>query len=211
MAGRPRKNPEPDLSELIKKITAEVTADLEKKYENKIKELESSKSKSQKYKYVPDSTKVRVQSNIGGVFIFQEDRGKVRVFLQLDGHSDTAVISYEELRAMHAIKPNFIKSGKLAIIDVYSNEGVELEDVLRDLRVDNLYLDEKSINPKNISEIFTENVTPNDFETLLNNTPAVAETVLENAYILYKKGKFNDNSKMNYLRQIFNKPELFKV
>jgi DUF2075 family protein len=211
MVGRPKKNPEPDLSELIKKITAEVTADLEKKYKDKIKEIENIKPKAKKYKYIPDSTKVRIQSNIGGIFVFQEDRGKVRVFVQLDGHGDTAVISYEELRAMHAIKPNFLKSGKLAITDVYSNEGIELEDVLVDLRVDNLYLDEKSINPKNIVDIFSDEVAPNDFEKLLNNTPEIAETVLENAYILYRRGQFNDNSKMNYLRQIFNNTELFKV
>lgn len=213
-----------DIQALIKQVTEEVTKQVESKYENTIKELKKSlKDKNaeleqvvttsvnkKKYKFIPDNTKVRIQSNVDGKFLFTEDRGKIRVFVQLDNFEDSAVISYEELRTMYSSKPSFIKKGQIAITDVYSDEDIEIEDILKDLRLDNIYDCENKIDPRYIRDLLTDKVNEKDFMSLINNTPEMAETVVEIAYILYRQGLFNDNAKMNFLRQIYRNQNLFK-
>jgi len=211
-----------DVQALIKQVTKEVTKQIENKYENKISELKQSldnktielkqvaSTTKKKYKFIPDNTKVRVQSNVDGKFLFTEDRGKIRVFIQLDDFEDSAVISYEELRTFYSAKPSFIKKGQIAITDVYSDEDIEIEDILKDLRVDNIYDCENKIDPRHLKDLLTNKVNEKDFMSLINNTPEMAETVVEIAYILYRKGQFNDNAKMNFLRQIYRNQNLFK-
>lgn len=187
---------------------------IKKEYEDKIKDLEKSlkdKTMAKKYKYIPDHTKVRIESNVDGKFLFTEDRGKVRVFIQLDNFGDSAVVSYEELRTFYSSKPSFIRRGQIAITDVYSGEDIELEDVLKDLRLEKIYSSNKNtIDPRYLKDLLTEKVSEKEFQKLINNTPAMAETVVEVAYIHYRKGLFNDNAKMNFLRQIFRNQNLFK-
>lgn len=217
-------NQEIDVQALIKQVTEEVTKQVESKYENKIKELEESLinktvelqtvttvlTEKKKYKFIPDHTKIRVQSNIDGKFLFTEDRGKIRVFIQLDNFEDSAVISYEELRTFYSSRPNFIRKGQIAITDVYSDEDIEIEDVLKDLRIDNIYDCDDKIDPRYLKDLLTDKINEKDFMSLINNTPEMGETVVEVAYILYRKGLFNDNAKMNFLRQIFRNQNLFK-
>lgn len=212
-----------DIQALIKQVTEEVTKQIEDKYENKINELKQSldnktieleqvtiTNTKKKYKFIPDNTKVRIQSNVDGKFLFTEDRGKIRVFVQLDNFEDSAVISYEELRTMYSSKPSFIKKGQIAITDVYSDEDIEIEDILKDLRLDNIYDCKNKIDPRYIRDLLTDKVNEKDFMSLINNTPEMAETVVEIAYILYRQGLFNDNAKMNFLRQIYRNQNLFK-
>lgn len=212
-----------DIQALIKQVTEEVTKQVEDKYENKINELKQSldnktieleqvtiTNTKKKYKFIPDNTKVRIQSNVDGKFLFTEDRGKIRVFVQLDNFEDSAVISYEELRTMYSSKPSFIKKGQIAITDVYSDEDIEIEDILKDLRLDNIYDCKNKIDPRYIRDLLTDKVNEKDFMSLINNTPEMAETVVEIAYILYRQGLFNDNAKMNFLRQIYRNQNLFK-
>lgn len=216
-----KANQEIDIQALIKQVTEEVTKQVESKYEDKIKELEDSlnnknielqevTTNKKKYKFIPDNTKVRIQSNIDGKFLFTEDRGKIRVFIQLDNFEDSAVISYEELRTFYSSKPNFIRKGQIAITDVYSGEDIDIEDILKDLRLDNIYGIEEKIDPRYLKDLLTDKVNEKDFMSLISNTKEMAETVVEVAYILYRKGQFNDNTKMNYLRQIFGNQNLFK-
>jgi hypothetical protein len=217
------QNQEIDIQALIKQVTEEVTKQIEDKYENKINELKQSldnktieleqatiTNTKKKYKFIPDNTKVRIQSNVDGKFLFTEDRGKIRVFVQLDNFEDSAVISYEELRTMYSSKPSFIKKGQIAITDVYSDEDIEIEDILKDLRLDNIYDCKNKIDPRYIRDLLTDKVNEKDFMSLINNTPEMAETVVEIAYILYRQGLFNDNAKMNFLRQIYRNQNLFK-
>lgn len=212
-----------DIQALIKQVTEEVTKQVEDKYGNKINELKQSldnktieleqvtiTNTKKKYKFIPDNTKVRIQSNVDGKFLFTEDRGKIRVFVQLDNFEDSAVISYEELRTMYSSKPSFIKKGQIAITDVYSDEDIEIEDILKDLRLDNIYDCKNKIDPRYIRDLLTDKVNEKDFMSLINNTPEMAETVVEIAYILYRQGLFNDNAKMNFLRQIYRNQNLFK-
>jgi len=238
MAGRPSTAskvvkdatiPEIDMNALIKQITQEVGDKLKIEYEQKIGELENkllqtseelinnSKNESDnkpiksKFKYIPDNTKIRLKSNIGGLFTFNEDRGKVRSFFQIDNFGQGVTISFEELNLFLSSKPTFIKKGMIAIVDAYSDVDIEVEDVIKDLRLEDLYFNESKINPMKVEDLFDDNITSEkEFEMKLNNSMEMAETVMEAGHILYRKGLFTNNTKMNTIRQIFRKPNLFK-
>ena len=220
------KTPEIDIDKLIKQITQEVSGKLKTEYEYKISNLEKKLSEKivqeskvenkpkvnkPKFRFIPDNTKIRIQSNIGGLFIFSEDRGKVRVFFQIDNFGQSTIISYEELRIFLSSKPTFIRKGSIAIVDVYSDADIELEDVITDLRLDKIYYDENKISPMNIEDLFDDKLTSeSEFEKKLNYSTDMAQTVLEASYILYRRGLFSNNTKMNSIRQIFRNPNLFK-
>jgi hypothetical protein len=237
MAGRPKtikteetkqeiKPQDIDIKNLIQQVTKEVTENVKLQYESKILELEKKlnekESKStetevkpniskSKYKFIPDNTKVRLKSNIGGLFTFNEDRGKVRVFFQIDNFGQSATISFEELGIFISSKPSFINNGSIAIVDAYSDADISVEDVIRDKRLEKLYFDENRINPMEIESLFDDSITSDkEFERKLNNSLEMAETVMEAGHILYRRGLFTNNNKMNIIRQIFKKPNLFK-
>ena len=209
------KAQEIDIEALIKKVTDEVSGKYEdtiKDLKNKIEEKEEVKTEvatpnKKKHKFIPDNTKIRLKSNVEGKFIYMEDRGKTRVFLEIDDYGLSTDISYEELRI---IKPLIFKTGKLAVEDVLSGEDIELEDLLKDVRFDSFYLDENKVSPIDIENILSNETNISIFEKKVSNTPDMLETLLEVAYVLYRRGQFNDNAKMNYLRQTFNNPNLFK-
>lgn len=218
-----------DLKSLIEQVTQEVSTKIKAEYESKISDLENkliekstefskenstvettAKPKS-KFKFIPDNTKVRLKSNIGGLFLFSEDRGKVRVFFQIDNFGQSATISFEELSIFISSKPSFINNGSIAIVDAYSDVDITVEDVIIDKRLEKLYFDESKINPMCIEDLFDDKITSeNEFEKKLNNSLEMAETVMEAGHILYRKGLFTNNTKMNHIRQIFRKPNLFK-
>lgn len=220
------KTSEIDIESLIKQVTQEVSEKLKTEYEFKILELENklnekpienSKTESNikvnknKFKFIPDNTKVRLKSNIGGLFTFNEDRGKVRSFFQIDNFGQGVTISFEELNLFISSKPSFIKKGMIAIVDAYSDIDIEVEDIIKDLRLEDLYYNENRINPMRIEDLFDDNITSEkEFEIKLNNSMEMAETILEAGYILYRRGLFTNNTKMNSIRQIFRKPNLFK-
>lgn len=220
------KTSEIDINNLIQQVTQEVSEKLKNEYESKILDLEkkiseistetpkienNAKSNKNKYKFIPDNTKVRLKSNIGGLFIFNEDRGKVRVFFQIDNFGQSATISFEELSVFISSAPSFINKGNIAIVDTYSDIDITVEDIIRDKRLEKLYFDEDKINPMRIEDLFNDDITSEkEFEKKLNNSLEMAETVMEAGHILYKKGLFTNNTKMNTIRQIFRKPNLFK-
>ena len=175
------------------------------KVENNIKPTKS------KFKFIPDNTKIRLKSNIGGLFIFNEDRGKIRSYFQIDNFGQGVTVSFEELNLFLSSKPTFIKSGAIAIVDAYSDTDIDVEDVIRDLRLDDLYFNDKKINPMHIEDLFDDKITSEkEFEEKLKSSIEMAETVLEAGYILYRRGLFTNNTKMNTLRVIFGRPNLFK-
>ena len=220
------KTSEIDIDKLIKQVTQEVSEKLKTEYEFKILELENKlnekpignskiesniKVNKNKFKFIPDNTKVRLKSNIGGLFTFNEDRGKVRSFFQIDNFGQGVTISFEELNLFISSKPSFIKKGMIAIVDAYSDVDIEVEDIIKDLRLEDLYYNENRINPMRIEDLFDDNITSEkEFEIKLNNSMEMAETVMEAGYILYRRGLFTNNTKMNSIRQIFRNPNLFK-
>jgi hypothetical protein len=190
-----------DIQEVIAKAVAEAL-------EKQKKEFEFSAKKSRN-KFVPDNARVRIETNIGGKFIISDTRGQ-NFFIELNGYKDGTTISFKDLKNFYGKSYKLFTSGKIVITDVVSDVDIELEDVIKDLNLTKIYFDKNKISPIDIESIFYEDVNLREFENKVTNSPEVAETILEVAYILYRRGTFNDNSKMNFLRQIFRNQNLFK-
>jgi len=206
-----------DIEAIIKQALAEQAKDFKKLLKEKDKELEEKNielkenvKKKKEYKFIPDTTKIRLKSNIEGVFYFVNDKGRVPTFIKLNNFRDTVVVNYDELRVLVNSEKRFVQRGKIAIEEVYSESDIGKEDIIKDLRLDKVYFQENVIDPNDIEDIFTDKVSPKEFEELVKNSKDMAEAILEVAYVLYRKHQFNDNSKMNFLRQKFRNPRLFK-
>jgi DNA primase large subunit len=190
-----------NIDNLVAKAVAEALAKQEK---TNIK----AKTKNIKYKFIPEQTSVRVQTNVGGKFIINDSRGQ-SFFYELNGYGDSVTIPFKELKNYYGKNYTLFTSGKLAIIDVVSDADIELEDVINDLNLTKIYFNDNKVSPINIETLFYDEIEINEFENKIRNSDEVAETIVEVGYILYKNGTFNDNSKMNFLRQQFRNPDLF--
>ena len=213
--GNVRKTPSTEkvVEKTPKSNTNELDLDLIKKYEAEVAKLkeELQAKESQKIKYVPENTKIRIKSNVGGTFVFQEDRGKTRAFITINGYGGTTNITYGEFELLRYSKESFVLGGTITIDEVFSNEGVGFEDVVNELKLEDMYLDKNKVNPRNIEEMFDDEITSDaEFGKKMNASPKMGEVLIEVATVLYKRGQFNNNTKMNLIRQKFGRPNLFK-
>ena len=215
--GRPKKyNIENIADEEMREIVRGLIAKEVSEYKKEIKELRgkleekpepTEKKVAQKYKFIPDNTKIRVRNNIDGKFIFSDDRGKIRVFVNLPSYGDTIVLDYDEVRVLNNCKGNYFKTGTLVVEDVVSDIDLTIQDIYRDLRVEKIY--NSKINPNNFEKLMSDDVSYKDFETYLMKNKDVAETVLIISCIMYRQGRFNDNAKMHFFKQEFRNPNLY--
>lgn len=208
-----------ETKELVKALLAKEVAEYRKEIKELRKELSekpvvevsapvAKKSTEKKYKFIPDNTKVRVRNNIDGRFIYAADRGKVRVFIDLQNYGDTTVMDYDEIRVLNNSKGNFFKKGTLVIEDVVSDiDDITANDVYRDLNLEKLY--GGKINPHNFENLMTDDVLYKEFENFLTKNKNVAETAMIISTILYRQGRFNDNSKMSFFKDRFRNPNLY--
>lgn len=190
-----------NIDELIARAVAEALEKQKKDFE--------SIGKKPRNKFVPENARVRIETNIGGKFIMSDNRGQ-NFFVELNGYKDSTTIIFKDLKNFHGRNYKLFTSGKVAITDVVSDVDIELEDVIKDLNLTKIYFDNNRISPIDIETIFSDNMGLAEFEKKVTNSPEIAETILEVAYILYRRGTFNDNAKMNFLRQIYRNPNLFK-
>jgi hypothetical protein len=202
---------DPDVKQLFEELLAAEIKDL--KDENKaIKKGLDAPSVPQKksgYKFVPSNTKVKVRSNIDGKYIFSHNKGKINVFLTIPNYNDVVDLDYDEVKVINNAKGNIFKSGMLSIEEVMSEDAnITLEDVYADLRISKLY--KNKYNPTNFEDLFGMDVSYQVFEKYLLENKEVAETVMIISAILYKQGRLNDNSKMEFFKRHFNNKNLYR-
>jgi hypothetical protein len=115
------------------------------------------------------------------------------------------------LRNFHSRKTSFLENGRLKIIDVTSSDpDITIKDVVYDLNLEDTYYNDKKMSPLDIEYFLLKETDISKFEVKISNSKNMLGTIIEVALVLYKKGKFNDNAKMNVLRQSTNKFDLFK-
>lgn len=199
---------DPDVKKLFEDLLDAKTKDL--KDENKeIKNFSVSQKKSGGHRFVPTNTKVKIRSNIDGVFIFSHNKGKVNVFLTIANYGDYVDLDYDEIKVINNSKGNYFRNGILVIEDVISeDEEITLEDVYYDLRLGKLY--KNKFNPTNFEDLFGADVSYQVFEKYLLDNKEVAETVLIISTILYRQGRLNDNSKMEFFKRNFKNVNLYR-
>lgn len=209
-----------NIDELVALKVAEILAqkELENKESNipKIEEKTIPVKKSIKpserirnRKFVPDNTLIRLEQNIDGKFIIKDDRGS-NYFVELTGYGDTTTMSFKDLKNFHGRNHTFLNKGKLKILDVVSENGdVDFEDVIEDLNLQRIYNDDKKISPIDIEHYLLEEESLNEFSSKIRSSKEILEVIVEIAHILYTRGEFNNNSKMDVLRQVSGNYDLF--
>lgn len=209
-----------NIDELVAQKVAEILAQKElekaKIKETITKEVVPNKSKPSKKRYrnrkfVPDNTMVRIEQSIDGKFIISDSRGS-NYFIELSGYGDSTTMNFKDLKNYHGKHHSFLNKGKLKIIDVVSENGeIELEDIIQDLNLQRIYENEKKISPLDIEYYLLDEESLDEFSDKVRNSNEIMETIIEVANIYYERGEFNDNSKMDVIRQVSGNYDLFKV
>ena len=201
------------IQDAVQQALSSVTAvheEEKKKLLQEVEELKSSvkeeptKKKSRQFSSVPADTIIEIRNNIGGKFIIEENKGRVPVFRTLDGYGETTELTYEELRSYWGNNHKFFDTGVLSIVAVHSME-VTFDDVIHSLRLGNIYNEEMPLD--DIESIFNKEY--DDFVRILNKYDKIAYAILNVAMNMYKESRFSDISKINYMKQKFEMPQLF--
>lgn len=208
-----------NIDELVALKVAEILAqkELEKveikeisNEEVKSTESKPSRDRYRKRKFVPDSTLVRLEQSVDGKFIISDSRGS-NYFIELNGYGDSTTMRFKDLKNYHGKHHSFLNKGKLKIIDVVSESGeIEFGDVIQDLNLQRLYENESKISPLDIEYYILDEESLTEFSDKLRNSTEILETIVEVANILYERGEFNNNSKMDVIRQVSGNYDLFK-
>ena len=226
------KNEEVDIQNIIAKVVAEELAKQELKlkseFDNKLKQIEKekihdtsnsgllekedvlnrSKIKGKLGKFVPDEARVRIEFNMTGKFVFADRRGS-NYFAELNGYRDSITVSFRDLKNFHGKNPAFLNRGKIIITDVLSDAEIDVWDVIEDLGLKRLYTNDDIIKPFEIEDYLSDKMPMDDFSQKLQNSTQYLEVIVEVAMILFKRGQFLNNDKMNKFREILRKPQLF--
>jgi len=216
--------PEINIDELVAQKVAEILAKqkveemLKSSSEDKVKPTAETQKPARlkpsqairRRKFVPDTTIVRLEQSIEGKFIIADTRGS-NYFIEMNGYSDSTTMSFKDLKNYHGKHHSFLNRGKLKIMDVIDEDGgVEFEDVIQDLNLQGVYNDETKISPLDIEYYLLEEESLTEFSTKVRNSKEILETIIEVSTIFYAKGEFNDNNKMDVIRQVSGNYELFK-
>lgn len=193
---------------------SEVTETIEPIKENKTqasilqRQVDSNLNNMRRRRFIPDDARIRIELNIDGKFIIADTRGN-NYFVELNGYKDTTTISFKDLKNFHGKNHSFLNKGKIIVTDVISDSEVDIQDAIEDLNLQRLYNNEEIIRPFEIEDYLSSDISIEEFSTKAEKSREYLETIIEVAVILFKRGQFTDNSKMNKLREITRMPELF--
>lgn len=175
-----------------------------------IKPVQISKPSQEKKvrRFIPDDARIRIEQNIGGNFIIADTRGN-GYFIELTGYRDSTTMSFKDLKNFHGRNHTFLNSGKLIITDIISDADICVEDAITDLNLAKIYNNDKMIRPDEIEDYLLTDIPVEEFSSKLKNSTDTMETIVEVAVILFKRGQFTDNTKMNEIRQLLRNSALF--
>jgi hypothetical protein len=125
-------------------------------------------------------------------------------------YGDMEYLTFEELKSMKSEASGLLENYILIPIDVNSDDYT-IEDILRVLRIDDLYTEEMLIDG-NIDYILN-NSKINVFKSIIDNSSKqYLRMILDRALELAKTEKLNDLSKMSYLEDVVGNKDhdLFK-
>jgi hypothetical protein len=236
MTGRPKKEKkektentekqELNIDEIVAQKVAELMAqkelELKLKIEQELKAKEKTENVDKKTKkikpserrrmrkYVSDDTMVRLEQNIDGKFIIADTRGS-NYFIELNGYGDSTTMSFKDLKNYHGKHHTFLNKGKLKIVDVSSEkDDISFEDVIQDLNLQGIYENDEKISPLDIEYYLLEEEDLNVFSKKIRKSKELLEVIVEVSTLFYKDNNFNDNAKMDVLRQVAGNYDLFK-
>lgn len=196
--------------EEMDKITAEKDAEILKLQEKQVHDVIPSSNSSTEY--IPLDLQVNVRSNVDGKYILSENKGSINYFIPFGDYGDTTTLTYKELKSLSAFKPRNVRDGMIAITGAYTpdGQGYDIDKVLKDLRIYDMYNDPNRVSPLEIDYILSNKCDLAEFRTKLSNSAGVGQIILEVASRMKKRGRFNDVRKIEIFRELFGDSTLFR-
>ena len=180
----------------------------ETKKENIIETKTSSLQIDDNIKFIPDQTMIRIKNNVAGKFIIKDNRGN-GFFHELNGYGDVTTVPYKDLKIFNNQNRTFLKNGDIIITDVISDGDINIDNVLYDFNLYEIYYNENIIRPYEIEKYLSDKISIEEFSKKIEKSLSWLNTILKVSVILFKKGKFSDNNKMNKIRELTGKQKLF--
>ena len=161
-------------------------------------------------KKIPTDLVIELTSNLNGGMTFADKKSKTNTYISFRGIDDTDDCSYEDIKALQKQSPKMLEKAYVVITDVSSYEDAtfKIDDLIYNLNLDELY--SGSINPRNIGKFLTGTKYETFVEKINSCNGDLMDVILERAVYMYKKGQFNDATKMNYLQSLFPSMKMFK-
>ena len=161
-------------------------------------------------KKIPNDLVIELTSNLNGGMTFADKKNKTNTYISFRGIDDTDDCSYADIKAMQKQSPKMLEKAYMVITDVSSFEDPDFKvnDLIFNLNLNELY--NGAINPRDIGKFLTSTKYETFVNKLNQGDDNLMDVILERAVYMYKQGRFNDATKMNYLQSLFPSMKMFK-
>ncbi|MDD4412020.1 MAG: hypothetical protein PHO58_05990 [Bacilli bacterium] len=161
-------------------------------------------------KKIPNDLVIELTSNLNGGMTFADKKNKTNTYISFRGIDDTDDCSYADIKALQKQSPKMLEKAYMVITDVSSFEDPDFKvnDLIFNLNLDELY--NGAINPRDIGKFLTSTKYKTFVNKLNQGDDNLIDVILERAVYMYKQGRFNDATKMNYLQSLFPSMKMFK-
>lgn len=161
-------------------------------------------------KKIPNDLTIELTSNLNGSMSFVDKKSKTNAYISFRGIDDTDSCNYLELKTMLKQSPKLLEKAYIVITDVssFDDGNYKVDDLIYNLNLDDLY--DGSINPREIGKFLISTKYDVFVDKISKCNVQLMEVIIERAVYMYKKGQFNDATKMNYLQSMFPNIKLFK-
>jgi len=161
-------------------------------------------------KKIPNDLVIELTSNLNGGMTFADKKNKTNTYISFRGIDDTDDCSYADIKALQKQSPKMLEKAYMVITDVSSYEDTtfKVNDLIYNLNLDELY--NGAINPRDIGKFLTSTKYETFVNKLNQGDDNLMDVILERAVYMYKQGRFNDATKMNYLQSLFPSMKMFK-
>jgi len=160
----------------------------------------SREQKRRKRKIIDPSTEIVVANNTYGIFAYESNNGALSFVLEENG--DEEYITYAEARKLK----KYFENMSLLIIDVNSEEDISIMDVVRGLRLTDVYKSYLELVEEDefdeVEALYAEALADFCLDSELDDFKKALKTPLRNAVIMttvemYKQRRLSDRDKQD--------------
>lgn len=177
-----------------------------KKEDDNVKVKEETVKKAPPKRVVVDrATEVIFMNNTNGNLFYRCP--KTHATYDMYEYGDTDYITVEQLMIMNNTSRKMLKELWILLVDT-ATDGVEINDVLKYLGLENLYTD--LVAPEDVDNFVVKSPDAKFTNTLGKMDKSLATKVVERAVILYREGTFNSLTKLNAIKEFVGNDDLFE-
>lgn len=162
-------------------------------------------------KQIDKDTEIVIKNNTHGGFFYQSRNGEM--VIDLDEHGDEDRVTFGELVKNASRLRKALKRLNLIIIEVISDDGVTISDVVERLKVKDSYdellslsgdkLEDVDVIDTDMIEEFVQDSSAERIHKILsNNKSALHYTIAETITELYRRNEMSDLNKTNEVSRL---------